>query len=64
MGCSAGRDYKDLDGNEFHLEAKDRGIAVWSKDELKRFLMLTVEDARALAEDLLLHAKILDGRDE
>lgn len=62
MGYSNGTEYKDLDGNEFHLEAKDRGIAIWSKDEMKRYLMLTPEDARALALDLIYHAGFVDGR--
>jgi hypothetical protein len=59
MGFSGGPDYKDLDGNEFHLEAKDRGIAIWSKDEMHRFLMLSKEDAIALANDLLFHAGLI-----
>lgn len=64
MGYSNGKDFKDLDGNEFHVEAKDRGVAVWSKDELKRFLMLSKEDARTLGEELIYHASFVHDKDD
>ena len=64
MGYSGGQDFKDLDGNEFHIEAKERGVAVWSKDEMKRFFMMTPEQARMFADDLILHASFVDGGEE
>lgn len=53
-----------LDGNEFHVEAKDRGVAVWSNDELKRFLMLSKEDATTLGEELIYHASFVQEKHE
>jgi len=58
MGYSIGRNFKDLDGNEFHVEAKDTGVAIWSKDELHRFLFLSNQDAEDLGEELVLHANL------
>lgn len=64
MGFSGGDRYIDLDGNEFHLEAKTAGIAIWSSDELKRYLYLSREDARRLAEDLMFHSDVEVGQTE
>lgn len=64
MGISAGPSYTDLDGNQFHVEAKDKGVAIWSPDELKRYFMLSKEDALRLANDLVLHAEMINEAQE
>ena len=59
MGASIGKNFKDLDGNEFHLEAKDRGIAIWTKDEMHRILFLSKTAANELVTDLMLYLALL-----
>jgi len=63
MGISAGKDFVDLDGNKFHLEAKDRGVAIWTKGEMGRIMMLDADMARDLADELMTHAQLVDGKE-
>lgn len=64
MGISAGPNYTDMDGREFHLEAKEGLVAVWGARELSLIFSLRPDMARQLAADLTLHAYLVDGKNE
>lgn len=64
MGLSVGPTYTDLNGQEFHLEAKDRGVAIWTGNEMVKIIMLDPSQAKALAGDLILHASFVDNEHE
>jgi hypothetical protein len=58
MGYDYGPEFKDVDGNVFHVEYSWHRINIHYQDELKQLAIFEPEEARKLADSITLHLNL------